>query len=336
MKNTTKKTKRNIRNLLFVWLILALMLTGAAAEEPRVSFDQGVKALYASLDLHFSGRGKTLMPETSAPEEYRNCMIVWEHDGLPVSLSLIGDKAEQVFYMSDSADVRNAAIGYTIWNGMHTGIETGNIYIGETSDEGIPTDATDDVVYGFMSSVFPTEDEKQTRLSEYKTLATASPERVQGWLEAYRQAIGCMPNTDGKWKMAYENPYEALISYRYNAMVALSDMLEYEYMDEYEHFPEPGLYRVHDEEYDYLVAKGENHVLMMAFDSWWTDMNHVIGWTIAELIMYGVPADSLVVYDLDLTETEWQAIEYGKDGEWSPDNMLIAFLNNRNPMLDSD
>ena len=336
MNNEKKKTEINIPELFSVLLILVLMLTSAAAEGTQISFDQGVNALYASLDIHFSERGKMLVPETSAPEEYRNCMIIWEHDGLPVSLSLIGNKAEQVFYMSGSADGRNAAVGYTIWNGMHTGTGMNNIYIGETSDKGIPTDATDDVVYGFMPPFFPSEDEKQTRLSEYKALKAASPERIQGWMEAYSQAISFMPNTDGEWKMAYENPYEALISYRYNAAVALGDIQAYEYADDYEGPQASGLYVIHDDEYDLLAVRGQNNVLVMVYEPWWIYTNHVIGWTIAELTMYGVPVDSLVVYDLDLTAAEPEIFEYGKDGEWLPNNTLIAFLNHRISMLDSD
>lgn len=331
-----KKTEHNIRKHLSVLLILALMLTSAVAEETQILFDQGIKALNASLDIHFSERGKMLLPETSAPEEYRNCMIVWEHDGLPVSLSLIGNKAEQVFYMSGSADWRNAAIGYTIWNGTHTGTGMDHIYIGETSDEGIPTDATDDVVYNYMPSLFPSEDEKQARLSEYKALQTASPERIQGWLDAYSQAISFMPKTDDEWEMAYKNPYEALISYRYNAIVALGDMQGYEYEEDYECFPDPGLYMIHDNEYDFLIVNGQNHVLIMAFEPGWMGMNHVIGWTIAELTMYGVPDNNLVVYDIDMTAAEPEVIECGQDSEWSLENTLTAFLNYRISMLDSD
>ena len=310
MKNTKKKTKLNAtRNLMSILLIIIMMLANATAEETKISFDQGVKALYASLDLHFSERGKMLLPETSAPEEYRNCMVIWEHDGLPVSLSLIGDNAEQVFYMSGPVDVRNAAIGYTIWNGTHTGTGMDNIYIGETSDEGIPTNATDNVVYGFMPSVFPTEDEEQTQLSEYKRLTAVSPERVRGWLDAYSQAIGFMPNTNDKWKMAYENPYEALISYRYSAAGALSTMQGYEYADDYEDIPYPGLFLIHEDEDDLLFVKGENNVLVMGFDLVWTDMNRAIGWIMAELNMYGIPADSLPLYEIDMTADEPELIE---------------------------
>ena len=136
--------------------------------------------------------------------------------------------------------------------------------------------------------------------------------------------------------MAYDNPYEALISYRYNATSALCSIQGYEYADDYEYIPDPGLYLIHEEEYDFLYVKGENHVLLMAYEPWWIDMNHVIGWTIAELTMYGVPAESLFVYDLDMTAAEPELIEYGKDGEWLLDNTLGSFLNYRNGMLDSD
>ena len=263
-------------------------------------------------------------------------MVIWEHDGLPVSMSVIEDKAEQVFYMSGSADVRNAAIGYTIWSGTHTGTGTDKIYIGETSDEGIPTNASDDVVYGFMPSVFPTEDEEQTTLSEYKSLVIASSEKVQGWLDVYSQAIGFMPETDDIWKTAYENPYEALISYRYSATTALSTMQGYEYADDYEGIPYPGLFLIHEEDDDLLFVKGENNVLVMGFDLVWTDMNRAIGWIMAELNMYGIPADSLPLYEIDMTADEPELIEYEKGDKWLLENTLTVFLNDRNSMLDSD
>ena len=56
----------------------------------------------------------------------------------------------------------------------------------------------------------------------------------------------------------------------------------------------------------------------------------------AELNMYGIPADSLPLYEIDMTADEPELIEYEKGDEWLLENTLTVFLNDRNSMLDSD